>query len=463
MNIGTLEKTATNTQSLKIDFTPEEFKNAIVNVYNSQKGKIVLPGFRKGKATLKMLENYYGENVFYNEAIDGLLKETLPGIVEKLDIDMVDSPKASKAEITKEKGLETIIEFTTKPEISINNYKGLKAARVVESVTDDDVQNVLVRKQNSLETETIITDRPAQLGDIVKIDFKGFCDGEAFEGGEAKNHDLKLGSNQMIPGFEDAIVGHSVGEKFYIDVTFPEEYGMKTLAGKETKFRIKIHQIKNVSVPEIDDEFAKDVTEFDTLEEYKADVHKKLEESAEKAADINFIGDIIEQIVKNEFVGEVPNCMYEQRIDSLIRDFAVRLYQQNLSIEDYLAYTNSDIESLREQYKDRAEADVKVRLALEKIAELENFDVSDEELDKEYAEIAEREDLTVEKLAQYLSKKTVKEDMKTKKANDFLLTVSIVDNTLIKEKEKEELAEAVETMFSSIEEGNDTENADSEE
>ncbi|GHU52810.1 trigger factor [Clostridia bacterium] len=462
MNIGTLEKVGTNTSSLKLEFTPEEFNASVEKVFNLQKSKIILPGFRKGKVTRKMLENYYGDNLFYDEAISELLKEHVPAVIIETGLDLVDRPDAKEAKITKEKGLDCTLELTTKPEITITNYKGLKAAKIIEAVSDEAVDEVVLREQQKREAETLITDRPAEIGDVLIIDFKGFLDGVAFQGSEAKNHELKLGSNQFVPGFEDAIVGHSVGEKFYIDVTFPEEYGMETLAGKATKFRIKIHSIKSIITPDIDDEFAKDVSEFDTLEEYKADIRKRLEESADKAADINFTGDIIEQIVEENFEGEIPQCMFEQRIDSIIRDLSFRLAEQNIKIEDYLAYTNSDIETLRGQYNERAIVDVKVRLALAKIAELENIIVPDEELDAEYAKIAEREEITVEELPKYLSKDLVKADLIAKKANEYLLSVSIVDNTIVKEKElkeedKEALAEAVEDLFTEI-----AENAEAE-
>ncbi|MDR0919333.1 MAG: trigger factor [Oscillospiraceae bacterium] len=450
MNIGTLEKTGAYTQTFKIEFSPEDFDKAINKVYNNQKSKLAIPGFRKGKVSRKMIEKYYGEEAFYEDAISELLSENIPNIVKDMDVNLVDRPTAKSANVTKEKGLDVEIDLTVKPDITIENYKGIKAPKAIEGVTDEDVDKMLEREQQKRAAVTEITDRPAQDGDTVVIDFKGFLDGEAFQGGEAKSHSLKLGSGQMIPGFEDAIIGHSVGEKFYIDVTFPEEYGMETLAGKQTTFRIKIHSISAVAIPELDDEFAKDISDFNTLEEYKEDLRKKLEESADKAANINFTADILETIVDNEFEGEVPVCMYEQRIDSLIRDFALRLQQQNVSFRDYMAYTNSDEETFREQFRERAENDVKVRLALEKIAEYENLIVSDEEVDKEYAEIAQREDISVEELPKYLSKETVKSDMLMKKANDFLLESSIVDNTIVREKDKEAIAEAVEDIFTEI-------------
>jgi trigger factor len=440
----------------------------VEKAYNKQKSRISLPGFRKGKVPRKVLEKHYGDGVFYDEGINELLKAQIPEYVKTTEYDLVDTPSVAVIEkevvgedgsittekendltITPEKGVKLSIELTTKPQITLPEYKDLKAPRIIDAVPEDEVDKVLerTRQQNRAVVEN--PERPVQAGDVVTIDFKGYLDGKAFEGGEAKKHELEIGSNSFVPGFEDGIIGHSIGEKFFINVTFPEDYSMKELAGKQTSFKIKIHSIKEFQYEDIDDEFAQSHSEFDTLEEYKNDIRAKLQQSAERAADINYESELLEQLA-DRLTDEIPQAMFEQRIDSIMRDTDIRLRNQGISIRDYIAYQGMSIEEFRGQYKKRAEVDVKVRLILDEIVKAENITLPEGKLDEEYAKIAEREQVSVTELEVYLPKEQLKADLLRQQAAEWLRSISTVDNTIAEEREKAALAENIETMLTDI-------------
>lgn len=432
MSLKSSTKTGANTYELNIEVTGEVFDSAINKVYNKEKKSIQLQGFRKGKAPRKLIEKFYGENVFWETAINDILNAEIPVAVESEKLDLVDTPQAEVVSASVTDGVVLKVICTVKPEISIENYKGIKASKPSEEVTDEDVNAQLesLRKRNARMIS--IDERPAEMNDQVIIDFEGFVDDKAFEGGKAENFELGLGSHQFIPGFEEAIVGHSVGEEFDINVTFPEEYGMEELAGKPAVFKIKLHEINSQELPEFNDDFVQEISEFDTVDEYKADAKAKLETNIKNNAQAEFSNNVMAQVI--ELVqGEIPQCMFDQRVTSLLNDYEQRLKSQGLTMEMYLQYTGMDLEGLKESFIDRAKDEVTLRLALEKIAEIENLEVSDEEAEEYIKEIADANKINPDVVKQFISMEGIKSDLVVEKASKL-----VVDNAIAEEPTTEE-------------------------
>lgn len=433
MSLKSSTKTDVNTTELVISIDAESFENAVEKAYQRQKKNIQLPGFRKGKVSRKLAEKEFGSSVFYEEAINILIGPELDSAVKETSLELVDRPSVEVLSIDKETGVELKAVCVTKPEIEISDYKGIKASKLVKDVSEEDIdkQIEIIRKKNARIVS--VDDRAAQLNDEVIIDFEGFFDGEPFEGGKGEDHPLRLGSGQFIPGFEDQVVGHSIGDEFDVNVTFPEDYQMTDYAGKDAVFKCKLKAISYEELPEINDDLVKDATEFDTVEEYRADIRSKLEDAAVKQADSTFESEIMKALI-NKVDSPIPNCMYERRIDNLMSSFEQQLQQQGMDLNLYFQYTGMDMDSFRDTYRDRAESEVKLRLALEKIAELENIEVTEEEINNGLAELASANGMDVETVKRFVPVSEYTTDLKVQKAIELVKENAVIDNSASEEK-----------------------------
>lgn len=419
MEIISNNKTAVNTVEVEFKASAEQFEAEVQAVYLKEKKNITVPGFRKGKAPRKVIETQYGEGVFYQDAVNNMYQKVLSEVIDELKLDVVDVPNIEVTDVNKETGVSFKATFTTKPEVEISGYKGLKTVKDVKTVTDEDI-DAEIKKLLERDARIVdVTDRALEKGDTAVFDFEGFVDDVAFEGGKADNFSLEIGSGQFIPGFEDQMIGKKIDEEFDVNVTFPEDYHAEELKGKPAVFKCKLHEIKTKEYAEVDDEFAKDVSEFDTLAELKADIRAKLEENANNTAMHNMDTDLTNQVV-SLMKAEVPQAMYDSRIDDLIREQDYRFRSQGLSLADYLKFTGSTIEQMRESMKSIAEMQVNFRLALEKIAELENIEVTDEEVEKEYAEMAENYKMELDKVKTLVAADALNKDLQVEKAFDLV-------------------------------------------
>ena len=434
MSLKETKKVATNRYELEIIVEGERFREAITQAYNKNADKISIPGFRKGKAPFKFVEKYYGSEVFFEDALDLIYAEVveeainesgLKVINDKMDFDMVS--------ISKEDGVDFKVTLTTYPEIEIGEYKGLTAEKAKATVKAAEVNEQLKGMQERNARMISVEDRAAKKGDTAVIDFEGFLDGVAFEGGKAEGHNLELGSGQFIPGFEEQIIGHKIGEEFDIDVTFPEEYGAEDLAGKAVVFKIKLHEIKVKELPELDDEFAKDVSEFDTLAELKADLKAKTLKRKETAIEEEFENALVSQIV-DSIKGEIPEAMFENQLNQSVNEFAYRLQSQGLDMDTYLKYSGTSLEDFKKTFRPQAEGQVKFRLALEKIVELENITATEEELDAEFAKLAEQYGMDVETIKKSVPAEELGKDVAVGKAIDLIKSSAVAVEPKAEEK-----------------------------
>ncbi|MFT3952464.1 MAG: trigger factor [Oscillospiraceae bacterium] len=415
----------TNKYELEIEVSAEAFEEAVQKAYLKAKGKIAVPGFRKGKAPRKIVEKHYGEGVFYEDAVNALYPAAVNEAVEEAALTLVARPDVEITSVEKETGVTMKVTVFTKPEIEVKDYKGIEIQKTVNAVTDEDIDaegEALRKKGMRIVT---VEDRAAAAGDDVVIDFDGYKGGVAFEGGKAEDFTLSLGSGQFIPGFEEQVAGHSTGEEFDIDVTFPAEYGAKELAGQAAVFKIKLKEIKAKEFPALDDEYIKDTTEFESLEEYRADVKKKLEERAEQASERETEGKLFDKVIEN-MTAEIPEVMFENRVDEMVRELEQRFSQQGITLEMYLQYTGQTEETLRKTYRDQAEKQVSLRLALEKIAEVEGVAVTDEEVEAEYAQLAEQYQMGVDKVKSYVKPDGIKSDLAVGKAADIVKDSAVI-------------------------------------
>lgn len=419
MNLKSTNKVDTNKYELEIEIGSAEFEAAVEKAFQKSKKKVNVPGFRAGKAPRKMIEKLYGEGVFYDDAINALYPQVVGEAVEASKLVLVDRPDVEVVSISKEDGVVLKAVCITKPEVEVSDYKGIEVTKTVNAVTDEAITAEIDKLRQKGVRISSVEDRAAQTGDEVVIDFEGFLDNVAFEGGKAEGFNLELGSGQFIPGFEEQVVGHNVGEEFDINVSFPEEYQAKELAGKPVVFKIKLHEIKAKELPELDDDFVKDATEFETVDELKADTKKKLEEAEEKKADVEVENKIIETVISN-MKAEIPEVMFTHRVDEMVQDFENRLGSQGMNIDLYMQYTGMNMDALRKTFEEQAQSQVKLRLALEKICELENITATDEELDAEYARLAEAYKLDVDKVKMYIAAEDLKKDIAVGKTVDFV-------------------------------------------
>ena len=423
MEIISQNSTATNTTAIEFAFSAEEFENAISTAYNKRKKNITVPGFRKGKAPRKVIEAQYGEGVFFEDAVNSLYNQNIADIVEKTGLEVVDVENTEVVEVSKENGVKFKADLITKPVVEISDYKGLEVKKTTKNVDDAAVDAEIEKVRNRNARSISVEDRAAQNGDTAVIDFEGFLDGVAFEGGKGEKFPLELGSGSFIPGFEDQIVGKNIGDEFDVNVTFPEHYQAENLAGKPAVFKCKLHELKGKELPEVDDEFVKDVSEFDTLDEYKADIKSKLEKAAADEASTNLDNALVDAVIA-KMTAEVPQVMYQRRIDDIVREWSAR---NRIRIEDYLKYTGATMDQFRANFTEVAKRQVDLRLALEKIAELENITVTDEDLEKEYADMAEQYKMDVDKVKAAVPADAVKNDLRIEKALDLVRDSAKID------------------------------------
>lgn len=420
MSLKSSEKTGTNEVTIELSIDAKAFADAGLKAYNKAKKQISVPGFRKGKAPKAYIEKYYGEGVFYEDALEIAFPEAYEAAIEEAGIDVVSSPFDVDIKSIGKDGVELSCKVTTKPEIEIGEYKGLKAEKAPVAVTAEEVEAELNRKLEDCARIVDVDDRAVVDGDIATIDYEGFNDGVAFDGGKAEDYDLTIGGGQFIPGFEEQIIGHAIGEEFDINVTFPEEYHAEELAGKPVVFKIKVKGIKVKELPELDDEFAKDVSEFDTLDELKADIEKKLTEAKQSEADKAFESKLLDMVTES-VKGEIPECMIEKAIDDMIDDMDYRLRMQGLDFKTYLKYIGMDEAAVRATYKEQAEKDVKVMLAIEKIVALEGIDATAEEIEEHYQKFADGYGIELDKIKSMIPEKTAKGDITSKKAIELIV------------------------------------------
>lgn len=416
MEIISQNNTATNTTAIEFSFTAEEFENAISAAYNKRKKSITVPGFRKGKAPRKVIEAQYGESVFYDDAVNSLYNQNIVAVIDKTGLDVVDVENTEVVEVSKENGVKFKADIITKPVVEISDYKGLEVKKTTKTVDDAAVDAEIDKIRNRNARSISVEDRAAQIGDTAVIDFEGFLDGVAFEGGKGEKFPLELGSGSFIPGFEEQVAGKNIGEDFDVNVTFPEHYQAENLAGKPAVFKCKLHEIKGKELPNVDDEFVKDVSEFDTLDEYKADIKSKLEKAAADEASTNLDNALVDAVI-GKMKAEVPQVMYQRRIDEIVREWSAR---NRISVEDYLKYTGVTMDQFRANFTEVAKRQVDLRLALKKIAELENITVSDEDVEKEYADMAEQYKMDVDKIKAAVPADAIKNDLKIEKALDLV-------------------------------------------
>ncbi|MBQ3136518.1 MAG: trigger factor [Clostridia bacterium] len=417
MSLKSSKNVETNVYALEISIDAATFDTAQNKAFAKQKNKISLPGFRKGKVTRKMAENFYGKGFLYEDALDYCYAEAVEEAVKEAGLDMVGTKSADIKEIGAE-GVEMLVEIFVKPEVEVTEYKELKATKKKVEATEEEIQakiDELVERNARL---VAVEDRAAENGDITVIDFEGFVDGVAFDGGKGENYELTLGSGQFIPGFEDQIVGHNIGEEFDVNVKFPTEYTPE-LADKDAVFKIKLHEIKVKELPEVDDEFAQDAADCDTVAALRKSLEKEIKDQKEANNNREIESQLLEKLSEN-VVGEIPECMFESEIDNQMRNLDYRLSMQGMSLDLYLKYTGMTMEAYRETLKEAAEKQVKIRLALETIAKKESLEVSDEELEAEFAKFAEQYGMEVDKIKEVVPAEGLRGDLLNEKALAFV-------------------------------------------
>ncbi|MBQ1524070.1 MAG: trigger factor [Firmicutes bacterium] len=411
-----------NEAKFTITFTGEEFDAATQKVYLAQRGKIIVDGFRKGKAPRSIIEKRYGEGVFFQDAIDDMINEAYPKALEELDIDPVGYPNVDfgEEELGKGKGFTITVTVPVAPVVVPKDYKGVEAERKIRKITDADIDRELEAEQNK-NARLVVAERAAQNGDTVILDYAGFVGEEQFEGGTAENQSLKLGSGQFIPGFEDQLVGVSAGEKKDVCVTFPETYHAENLAGKDAVFHCTVHEVKTEELPELNDDFAKDYSEYETLDEFKDSIRKRLEDSAKSAAEYGAKNAVIDKVYEaNPF--DVPQVMIDDEAEAMLKEMEQNMAYQGLTMDMYTKVLNKTREDIKNDMKADAEKRVKTRLLVTSIADAENIEASDEELEKEFNDMAAMYGMTTEDLKKQLAgqEKYVKQDIRNRKAIDFI-------------------------------------------
>ena len=420
MSLIKAEKAEKSAFVLEFSVDKETFEKAVNKVYRKQVGSINIPGFRKGKAPRAIIERMYGKGVFYEDAANELLPDAYEAALTESGVKPVGRADFDILSID-ENGIVFSANVPVKPAVEIEGYKGIEAAKEVSPVTDVEVENEIkiVRERNSRETE-IEDETPAEMGDSTKIDFEGFVDGVAFEGGKGEDYNLKLGSGSFIPGFEEQVAGHKIGEQFDVNVTFPEEYHASELAGKAATFKVTVKAITKIELPELDDDFAKDVSEFDTFAEYRADIEAKILKRHENAAESTFEEAIVKTLNEKLAGEEIPEAMFEAECENLLRDYDNRLRMQGLDLNTYFKYTGMTLDTMRDQMRPQAESFVKTRLALEKIAELENIAATEEEIEAEYTRLAEAYQMEADAVKGMIPAESVAEDLKVKAAMELV-------------------------------------------
>ncbi len=435
MSLKNVNKPETNV--VEIEFTADKatFDAAVDKAFKKNVKNITVPGFRKGKAPRHIIEKMYGKGVFYDEALNDVIPGAYEDAIKDQNFQIVSQPEFDVVSI-EDDGVTFKAKFYVKPEVEIKDYAGIEVTKTVREATDADADAEIeqTRARNSRQVE--ITDRAAANGDITVIDFDGYVDGVAFEGGKAEKFNLTLGSGSFIPGFEDQIVGKNIGDEFDVNVTFPEEYHAKDLAGKPAVFKCKLHEIKFNELPELDDEFAKDVSEFDTFAEYKADVKAKIQDRYNKNADNEVEDQLIAALIE-KLSAEIPQPMFDAETENFVRDFDSRLRMQGLDLKTYFQYTGLNLDAMRAQMAPQAERQVKTRLALEKIAELEKIVPTEAELNEEFERMAKAYNMEIDKIKEMVSVEMVSADVAVKKAVDFVKEKAVVTEKAYEEPKAE--------------------------
>ena len=419
-----LKKEAANAYELTVSVDGETFEKAINKVYKKQVKKINIPGFRKGKAPRHIIERMYGTEVFYDDAMQECYPDALYEAAKEQGLEIVAVEKLEAIEAGKD-GFTFKTDILVKPTLNVDGYKGFEIEKKSTEVTDELVDEEIEKVRDRNSRMVTVEDRAAEIGDTVVFDFEGFTDGVPFEGGKAENYSLSLGSGNFIPGFEEQVVGHSTGEEFSINVTFPEEYQAEELKGKDAEFKINLHEIKTKELPEVDDEFVKDVSDKETLDEYKvqlrAEIAKRLADEAEKDVD----NQVSEKLIALA-TDEIPEAMYDNQASDMVRDFDMRLRSQGMDLNTYMQYMGTDVNGLKAMYKDEAEKRVKLRLVLEAIAAQENIEVTEEDLDAEYGKMAEAYKMDVEKVKAAVPADSLTEDLKVQKALELVKNNAVI-------------------------------------
>ena len=424
MSLKSSNKVDTNVWELEVSVDGDTFKDAVTKAYLKQRKNITIPGFRKGKAPRAFIEKYYGEGVFYEDALEAIYPDAVASAIEEAKLEPVDTPYDLEIPEMGNDGVTMKFKVTVKPEVELGEYKGLKAIKKSTKVTADEVKAELARMQEQNSTVSDVDDRAVKKNDIVVIDFEGFVDGKVFEGGKAEKYELTIGSNQFIPGFEDQIIGHKIGDEFDVNVKFPEDY-QADLASKDAVFKIKLHGIKVKDVPALDDEFAKDVSEFDTLDELKKDIKKQLEKRKNDDAENELHNTLLEEVAKG-IKAEIPEAMIEKTIDDDVNEYSYRLQSQGLKLETYLKYTGMDMKGFREGFKERAETQVRLNLALEKIIEKEKIEVTEEDIEAEYKKYADAYNMDIDTIKKAVSAESLKPELASRKAIDLIVDSAVV-------------------------------------
>ena len=418
-----VEKLEKNMAKLTIEVSADDLEKALQSAYNKQKSKINIPGFRKGKVPRQMIEKMYGPEIFYDDAANALIPKAYSEAYDECELEIVSQPKIDVVQIEKGKPFIFTAEVATKPEVTLGEYKGLKVDKVSNRVTQKEVDAKIQEEAEKNARTIVVEDRAVQDGDEVVLDFEGFVDGVAFEGGKGENYPLTIGSGSFIPGFEEQLVGAESGKEVEVNVTFPEDYHAEDLKGKAAVFKCTVHEIKAKELPEIDDEFAAEVSEFDTLEEYKADVKAKIKAQKEADGKAKKEDQAVEQAVANATM-EIPDAMLDTQVRQMADDFAQRMMQQGLTMEQYFQFTGLTAEKMMEDLRPQALKRIQTRLVLEAIAKAENIEISDEKLDEEIAKMAEAYKMEADKLKEFMGeaeKKQMKEDMAVQEAVTFLV------------------------------------------
>ena len=439
VQVENLEK---NMVKLTIEVPAEELEKAIDVAYKKQKNQISIPGFRKGKVPRAMVEKMYGVEVFYEDAANTLMQQNYPSAVEESGVDIVSRPSIDVVQIEKGKPFIYTAEVAVRPEVTLGKYMGVTVTKIDTSVSDDEVAEALEQQRNNNARTISVTDRPVAVGDTAVIDFEGFVDGVAFEGGKGENHPLEIGSHSFIDTFEDQLVGKNAGDEVEVNVTFPEKYQAADLAGKPAMFKVKIHEVKCKELPELNDEFAQDVSEFDTLEEYKADVKKHLEVEKENEAKKTKEDEAIQKIIDKSTM-EIPEAMIETQCENMVNEFAQRLAQSGLSMEQYMQFSGLTLDKLKEQVRPEAETRIKSSLVLEQIAKDEKIEITDEELDTEIEKMAAQYGMEADKLKEYIGdneKESMKRDLAVTKAVDLIME-NVKERAKAKSKKEKEAEE----------------------
>ncbi|MFR5876606.1 MAG: trigger factor [Eubacterium sp.] len=420
MALKSSNKVETNVYEIEVTVDAAAFTEACKSAFMKQRKSIQIPGFRKGKATQGMVEKVYGEGAFYEEALEIVYPDAVQSAIDEAGLKVVAQPELTDVPVmSKADGVEMKLKVTTYPEVKLGDYKGLEGKMLETEANDEDVAEELKNMQDRNSRLVTVEDRPAEMGDTAEIDFEGFADGEAFEGGKGENYPLELGSGSFIPGFEEQVAGHKTGDEFDVNVTFPEEYAAE-LAGKDAVFKCKINEIKAKELPELDDEFAKDVSEFDTLDELKDDLKKQLSEKKAETAKRDFENQLLEQVIDNMEV-EIPEVMFEQKCDEMMQDYSYRLQMQGIDLNTYLGYLGQTMDQFKAQFMDGAKQQVKVDLALTAIIDAEKLEASEEEIDAEVAKLAEQYGMEADQIKAAVPAEQIAKDVNTKKAVDLIV------------------------------------------